>query len=493
MQAYLSRANAVVKCVTAILDAQSRGKLGREITFAKRVVERREEEGAGEGGGGGAFLPAHFYRNQSGGSANYCYNLGQNEWNIATTPPPIYSYLNKTYTLCSFLGHLTIGITSISRPDGANYLLKTIQSLLDNMNDDGRKQTFIVVFLADLDEEMKTTAAIDLLERFHKEIDEDLLHVIETLPRYYPELSNLKLKFGDSQGRTRWRSKQNIDFAFLMCYCRKLSSYYLHIEDDVIASPSILQKVDEFISSQTKSWPILDISAMGHVAKVYKSKDLENIASYFYLMYDEMPVDWLIWYWRNVKEPYNSVYIYPAASFFQHKGIRSSLKEKEWSTNISYDRYFDVYDHKYKGLNPPADVTSSITPNEGNPQDAYRRGFGYFWGRGVKINDHVTVKFNSAVNVKEVFVDTGSNLALKDWLKFGVLQASFASEENKGTWRAARSPSCGNFETVVTFVEGKVNVTFHDSRKVDCLRILVTQNQPEWLFLREIDVWEETQ
>lgn len=389
---------------------------------------------------------------------------------------------------------MTIGMTSISRPNGANYLLKTIQSLLDKMNDADKKRTFIVVFLADFDKVLKANAALDLLKFFWKEIEEDLLHVIETSPQFYPDLSNLKLKYGDSQDRRRWRSKQNLDFAFLMCYSRNLSTYYLHIEDDVNASPSLIPKMDEFISSQKGYWPMLDISAMGHVAKVYQAKDLENVASYFYLMYDEMPVDWLIWYWRMIKRTGNVHLVVPAASLFQHKGLRSSLKEKEWMRNASYDRYFDLYDHKYNGLNPAAEVSSSIASNLGSPQDAYKGGSGYFWGKTVHTNDHVTVKFDQAVNVEKVFVDTGSNLAVNDWLKFGVLQANFESEKPRSTWSwpGTNAESCGDFVTVGSFVEGKANFTLTDSPKMKCLRIVVTQSQDEWLFLREIDVWEKT-
>lgn len=43
-----------------------------------------------------------------------------------------------------------------------------------------------------------------------------------------------------------------------------------------------------------------------------------------------------------------------------------------------------------------------------------RGGSGYFWGKTVHTNDHVTVKFDQAVNVEKVFVDTGSNLAVND-------------------------------------------------------------------------------
>ncbi|KAL9964416.1 hypothetical protein ACROYT_G028057 [Oculina patagonica] len=369
--------------------------------------------------------------------------------------------------------HLTIGITSITRPTGTSYLLKTIQSLLVNMNDVDKTQTFIVVFLADLNEALKYAAAKDLARNFRKEIEENLLHVIEAFPQYYPQLSKLKLKFGDSEDRTKWRSKQNIDFAFLMCYCQDLSDYYLHLEDDIIASPSVFPKLHDFISSQEKPWPILDVSALGHVAKVYHSKDLGNIASYFYLMYDEMPVDLLIGHWREIKNPANVQFIGPAASLFQHEGIRSSLKEKEWLLNQSYDRYFDLYDHKYKGLNPPASVLSSIPSSKGNPQDAYRSGIEYFWGKQIKVNDSVTVKFHSVVNIKQVFVDTGSNLAVKDWLNSGVLQASFLSRNNKmnAQMHGTDTSSCGHFETIAPFEQGRANITF-DKFKKTCVCVL---------------------
>ena len=275
-----------------------------------------------------------------------------------------------------------------------------------------------------------------------------------------------------------------------MCYCKELSTYYLHLEDDVIASPSVFPKLHDFISSREKPWPLLDVSAMGHVAKVYHSQDLGSIASYLYLLYDEMPVDWLIAYWRLIKDNSGGEQvIVPPASLFDHKGVRSSLREKELVYK-SYDRYFDIYDHKYKGLNPLAVVLSSISPSRGLPQDAYRSGNNYFWGKQIKSNDSVIVKFDTAVQVKQVFVDTGSNLATRDWLKSGVLQASFLSSDHKARPHRTNSSSCGDFQTITAFKQGRANITYENFKDTVCLRILVTGSQTEWLFLREIDVWQ---
>ena len=151
-------------------------------------------------------------------------------------------------------------------------------------------EVFIVVFLADLNDTLRSNT-------FNKYIGQGMLHVIEvvTLESYYLPLMNVKKKYGDSDERIKWRSKQNLDYAFLMCYSKALSQFFLHLEDDVVSSPSVYSKLKEFISAQGKKpWPSLDAASMGHIGKVYHSEDLENLASFFILMYNDMPVDWLI-------------------------------------------------------------------------------------------------------------------------------------------------------------------------------------------------------
>ena len=190
------------------------------------------------------------------------------------------------------------------------------------------KNTYIVIFLADLHEPPRFRAKAEILKSFGKYIDQGLVTVIEAYPEYYPPLTNLKKKYGDSNTRITWRSKENVDTSFVMCYCKDLSQYYIHLEDDVISSPSFFPKLQDFINAQGSTfWPMLDVAVQGSVAKVYRSQQLGNIASYFYLMYDEMPTDWLMGVWRQIKEPKPEDRL-PPASLFQHIGDRSSLKEK---------------------------------------------------------------------------------------------------------------------------------------------------------------------
>ena len=389
----------------------------------------------------------------------------------------------------SFLkGFLSIGISSITRPSGQIYLKKTIKLLIDSLSEEDRREVFLVIFLADFDESLKSATLNELSILFKKYADQGLLQVIFAPREFYPPLSDLKTKFGDSQQRIFWRLKLVVDFAFLMCYCKDLSKYYLHLEDDLIPAPSFYLKLRDFITSQKNPWPILDAAFMGHTAKVYHSSDLENIATYFYLMYDEMPGDWLIALWRKIKYDgqYYKEFVLPPASFFQHIGDSSSFIENK-NSHKSKERFFDEYDIKYKGLNPPANISSSMNSADGTkPEHAYNKGGGYFWANGIRKGDFIVIQFIPATTIREVFVETGSYLALTDHLKSGVLQASFMNNGSETEVNGAAN--CKEFDTIGDFKDGRVKVSLLESRKLFCLRVLVTGYQAGWLFVREIDV-----
>ena len=387
----------------------------------------------------------------------------------------------------SILGFLTIGISSIARPSEDNYLIRTIQGLINHTSDEDRREIFVVIFLADFNETAKSATLVELSNGFRKYIDQGFVRVICAPNDFYPSLSNMKTKFGDNRQRIFWRSKQNVDFAFLMCYCFGFSQYYLHLEDDVLPAPSFYPKLRDFISSVKTPWPILDASSMGHVAKIYHANDLENLATYLYLMYDEMPVDWLIPFWRNIKNsgPYRS---FPPASLFQHIGDHSSFAENKGRDTLK-EKYFDQYDLKYKGLNPLATVRSQMKSSYGHPQDAYNKGYGYFRAENIKKDDFIIVQFTPAVSIRKVFVHTGSYIAPDDHLQSAVLQASFNNKNERQT-NTNESKTCTVFETIGNFQHGKVEVTFNESKNTSCLRVLVTKDQTRWVFFREIDVWQ---
>ena len=74
---------------------------------------------------------------------------------------------------------------------------------------------------------------------FQKQIDQGMLEIISPPEEFYPNFTNLKLTCGDDITQVQWRSKQSLDYAYLMMYSQtRGSSYYVQLEDDI----SVLNK-----------------------------------------------------------------------------------------------------------------------------------------------------------------------------------------------------------------------------------------------------------
>ncbi|GLD72214.1 alpha-1,3-mannosyl-glycoprotein 4-beta-N-acetylglucosaminyltransferase B-like protein [Lates japonicus] len=65
------------------------------------------------------------------------------------------------------------------------------------------------------------------LSSFPKEVQSGLLEVISPSQYYYPDFTSLRETFGDSKDRVKWRTKQNLDFSFLMLYAQDKGTYYV--------------------------------------------------------------------------------------------------------------------------------------------------------------------------------------------------------------------------------------------------------------------------
>ena len=70
-----------------------------------------------------------------------------------------------------FLGYLSIGIASVGRPSGGNYLLKTTQSLIENMSEEDKNNAFIVIFLVDFQESPKSTTKMEISRMLNKHMN----------------------------------------------------------------------------------------------------------------------------------------------------------------------------------------------------------------------------------------------------------------------------------------------------------------------------------
>lgn len=161
--------------------------------------------------------------------------------------------------------------------------------------------TKIVVLLADTKKSVRQKRLAMLSVRYSRYLANGKIHVITVPSNVYPPLRGLSKTLGDTEKRMFWRSKQVIDFAFLMQYCKAFSPYYLQLEDDVIAVKDYDVYMQRYIKEkEEKFWFNLDFSNLGFIGKLYRSETLENQARFFRLFYTEMPVDLLMSLYRAI-------------------------------------------------------------------------------------------------------------------------------------------------------------------------------------------------
>lgn len=121
---------------------------------------------------------------------------------------------------------IVMGIPTVKR-EVKSYLIETLHSLIDNLYPEEKLDCVIVVFIGETDLDYVHSVIANLEKEFSKEISSGLLEIISPPESYYPDLTNLKETFGDSKERIRWRTKQNLDYCFLMMYAQEKGIYYI--------------------------------------------------------------------------------------------------------------------------------------------------------------------------------------------------------------------------------------------------------------------------
>lgn len=70
------------------------------------------------------------------------------------------------------------------------------------------------------------------MSRFGKEMKSGLLEIVTPSSAYYPDLKRMEGTLGDGPDRTRWRTKQNLDYVYLMMYAQGRGTYYLQVRNE---------------------------------------------------------------------------------------------------------------------------------------------------------------------------------------------------------------------------------------------------------------------
>lgn len=380
-----------------------------------------------------------------------------------------------------FSAWLMIGVPTVCRKN-KNYLGPTLSSLVNHMHE--VTGITIVVCICDTHKACRENIKINLTSQFFPYIESGLIQVIETPKHYYAPLMNLKQTFNDSETRVRWRSKQNLDYSFLMQHCANKSEYYLQLEDDVITVPRYINKIKSYMLKIKQSWTMLDFSTLGFIGKLFKSKDLGKLATLLRTFYNEQPCDYLIYYYLKLMLQKDRHIRIP--SLFQHRGHFSSLPNLVRNISEPYT-HFPSFKKRYHGDNPEATIFTSLSP-----WMSYKPSFAYFtsdnemfWSTTPRIGDHYTVVFKTPQRIARIVVLTGKPRDMADHLQGGILELGTTVKAVSGGKLA-----CSNLSRIEKFVKGNIDIKVTKSVKpTKCLKVTITKQQDTWLIIREIAVF----
>ncbi|KAJ7376863.1 hypothetical protein OS493_032011 [Desmophyllum pertusum] len=312
---------------------------------------------------------------------------------------------------------LVFGIPTIKR-EKTSYLLDTLASLLDGMAQEDKDDCVIVIFIGETNIEFSRAVADDVQKRFPSDINSGLIEIVSPSASFYPDLDAVPLTFGDSRERVKWRTKQNLDFCFLMMYCQKKARFYVQLEDDIVATPSFASTIKTFaLQQETNQWLMLEFSALGFIGKLFRSSDLSMVVEFFLMFHKDKPVDWLMDHilWVKVCNPEKDAQhcgreklhlrIRFKPSLFQHVGKESSLKGKKQTL---IDKDFRKGPLFQAHLNPKAEAVTTAESYQAYTIDRAYMGQTFFWAYHPHSDDVMRFKFHKEITIEKFRFKSGN-------------------------------------------------------------------------------------
>ncbi|XP_030057252.1 alpha-1,3-mannosyl-glycoprotein 4-beta-N-acetylglucosaminyltransferase A [Microcaecilia unicolor] len=394
---------------------------------------------------------------------------------------------------------VVMGIPTVKRKI-KSYLTETLHSLIDKLSPEEKLDCVIVVFIGETDLEYVHTVVGNLEKEFSTEISSGLVEIISPPFSYYPDLKDVKETFGDSKERVKWRTKQNLDYCFLMMYCQRKGIYYIQLEDDIVAKQNYFSTIKNFaLQLSSEDWMILEFSQLGFIGKMFQAPDINLIVEFIFMFYKEKPIDWLLDHilWVKVCNPEkdakhcdrqkSNLRIRFRPSLFQHVGLHSSLAGK--IQKLTDKDYLKPLLHKMH-VNPPAEVSTSLKVYQGHTLEKTYMGEDFFWAITPLSGDYILFKFDKPVYVERYLFHSGNPEHPGDILLNTTVEILPAKHEELEIIKDTKDQCLedgyfriGKFENGVA--EGAINPRLNP---VVALRLSVLQNSGVWAILNEIHI-----
>lgn len=187
---------------------------------------------------------------------------------------------------------VVLGVPTVKR-DKQSYLMGTLQNLISNMDDEEQNETMIVVFVGETDLEYVQLVAKQIEVRFGMYVENGLIEVLSPPSSYYPNMDKLRQTLNDPPERVKWRSKQNLDFAFLMAYSQPKATFYVQLEDDILAKRGFITIMKKFAFEKTARkdlWFVLDFCQLGFIGEYNVFSRLHSMKFNFNLYQTLTPI-----------------------------------------------------------------------------------------------------------------------------------------------------------------------------------------------------------
>ncbi|KAM4622045.1 alpha-1,3-mannosyl-glycoprotein 4-beta-N-acetylglucosaminyltransferase B [Polymixia lowei] len=405
------------------------------------------------------------------------------------------------------LGHgrsrvsLVLGVPTVKRQK-QSYLVKTVGSLLYNLTPSQRRDLLIIIFVAETDSVYVDSVAETISKNFPREALSGLLEVVSPSQYYYPDFNSLRETFGDSKDRVKWRTKQNLDFSFLMLYAQDKGTYYVQLEDDIVAKADYYNTMKSYVAQQASDqWLFLEFSQLGFIGKMFRTRDLPMIAEFFLMFHRDKPIDWLLDHilWVKVCNPERDAKDCNQQksllkrrykpSLFQHVGLHSSLpgkvqrlKDKDFGKPVLYKAHD----------NPAAKVSSSLVHYQQHSLDRAYRGLDFFWGLTPTRGDHVLVSFNQPTYVKRYLFRSGNIETNGDRFYNTTVEVLPSNALVQDQLVATSSPwykesDTNGFIIIGAFEDGVAEAEIDAAlQPISALRLVVQSDSDVWVLLSEI-------
>ncbi|KAK0420367.1 hypothetical protein QR680_014638 [Steinernema hermaphroditum] len=318
---------------------------------------------------------------------------------------------------------IVVAIPSVYRAE-VNYLRTTLDSLFENLSPEEALISKFIVMLAEIDSDSDQKidhVAEELKKYFEPQVESGLLEfIVPPLDWYPPNLANTTPTFGDSPERMYWRTKQNLDYAYLMLYASHFfstSRYYVQLEDDISAAKGYISTMMQYADGKGTDWLSCEFSKLGFIGKLFHIYDLPLIYRFILMFHADKPVDWLldqlfeVKYCHHeekncVKKRINNIKRnYARPPLFQHLGRFSSLKGKKQNLReAGFNRFRVAHDAiaTTKSGNPGVSHTDSSTDHgSGSLTDPYTSS-GNFSLQNPHVGDYFLYHFKFPCTVLKI-------------------------------------------------------------------------------------------